>query len=243
MGNEKRHIHNTKKTASLFAKRVIRGYIVVKSNLILEKDWAGMFCNLPDADAGKLIKAAFMCHDGEDVEIEDPVLGAVFSMISDKIRENEEKYERKCAQNAKNRSASDTKVNEPKRPSTTVNDRQRSGGKEKVKEKEKVKDNNKLPFGEYGNVRMSASEYDKLSAEFGQDRTDQAVKYLDEYIGDKGYKSKSHYLAIRRWVFDALDEKRTKPPNRKPPGTKFQNFPARQDQEHKDMVARLIAMQ
>lgn len=113
--------------------------------------------------------------------------------------------------------------------------------KEKVKEREKV--NNKLSFGEYGNVRMTAKEYEKLSAEFGEQQTDAAVKYLDEYIGDKGYKSKSHYLAIRRWVFDAIDEKKQKPPNRKPPGTKFQNFPARQDQEHKDMVAQLIATQ
>lgn len=112
--------------------------------------------------------------------------------------------------------------------------------KEKVKEREKV--NTKLSFGEYGNVRMTAAEYDKLSAEYGEQQTDAAVKYLDEYIGDKGYKSKSHYLAIRRWVFDAIDEKKQKPPNRKPPGTKFQNFPARQDAEHKDLVAQVIAM-
>lgn len=115
--------------------------------------------------------------------------------------------------------------------------------KEKVKDKvkEKDKDNNKLPFGEYGNVRMTAQEYDKLSAEFGTEKTDRAVRFLDEYIGDKGYKSKSHYLAIRRWVFDAVDEKK-KPTARSGTPGRFQNFQNRTDQDHNDMVAKIIAM-
>ena len=115
--------------------------------------------------------------------------------------------------------------------------------KEKVKDKvkEKDKDNNKLPFGEYGNVRMTAQEYDKLSAEFGTEKTDRAIRFLDEYIGDKGYKSKSHYLAIRRWVFDAVDEKK-KPTARSGTPGRFQNFQNRTDQDHNDMVAKIIAM-
>ena len=43
-------------------------------------------------------------------------------------------------------------------------------------------------------------------------RTEEAIRYLDEYIDDKGYKSKSHYLAMRRWVFNALDERKAKKP-------------------------------
>ena len=27
---------------------------------------------------------------------------------------------------------------------------------------------------------------------------------LDEYIEEKGYKARSHYLSMRRWVFDAV---------------------------------------
>jgi hypothetical protein len=33
-----------------------------------------------------------------------------------------------------------------------------------------------------------------------------AVNFLDAYIEEKGYKAKSHYLSIRRWVMDALDK-------------------------------------
>lgn len=128
---------------------------------------------------------------------------------------------------------------EPNQNQTITKQEPREKVKDKVKEKDK--DNNKLPFGEYGNVRMTAQEYDKLSAEFGTEKTDRAVRFLDEYIGDKGYKSKSHYLAIRRWVFDAVDEKK-KPTARSGTPGRFQNFQNRTDQDHNDMVAKIIAM-
>lgn len=151
-------------------------------------------------------------------------------------RENGEKGGRPKTEEKPNDNQTETKQ-EPNHNQTIT----KAEPKEKVKVKEKEKDNNKLSFGEYGNVRMTAKEYEKLSAEFGEAKTDQAVKFLDEYIGDKGYKSKSHYLAIRRWVFDAVDEK--KPTARSGTPGRFQNFQNRTDQSHKDMVAKLIAMQ
>ena len=30
------------------------------------------------------------------------------------------------------------------------------------------------------------------------------IEYLDEYIEMKGYKAKSHYLCIKKWVVDAV---------------------------------------
>jgi hypothetical protein len=38
---------------------------------------------------------------------------------------------------------------------------------------------------------------------------EELIKYLDEYIEMKGYKAKSHYLCIRKWVVDAV-KKNTK---------------------------------
>ena len=60
-------------------------------------------------------------------------------------------------------------------------------------------------FGEFQNVRLTQKEYEKLKADFS-DTADKAIKFLDEYIEEKGYKSKSHNLAIRRWVIDAVNE-------------------------------------
>ena len=59
-------------------------------------------------------------------------------------------------------------------------------------------------YGEYQHVLLTDSERDKLMDQYGEAETLAAIKYLDEYISEKGYKSKSHYLAIRRWVFDAV---------------------------------------
>lgn len=65
----------------------------------------------------------------------------------------------------------------------------------------------KHQYGEYKHVKLTDYEKDKLIAEYGEDTFNKAVTYLDEYIEMKGYKAKSHYLAIRKWVLDALKER------------------------------------
>ena len=55
---------------------------------------------------------------------------------------------------------------------------------------------------------LTDAELDRLKADFGEDKAREAIEFLDEYIEMKGYKAKSHNLAIRRWVFDAIKEKR-----------------------------------
>jgi hypothetical protein len=65
----------------------------------------------------------------------------------------------------------------------------------------------KKKCGEYKHVLLKKSEFDKLVDEYGLPRVKEAITFLDEYIEMKGYKAKSHYLAIQKWVFDALDER------------------------------------
>lgn len=109
----------------------------------------------------------------------------------------------------------------------------------KVKEKVKVKEKDiKHTHGEYKHVRLTGPEHDKLVADYGEEQTRKAVRFLDEYIEEKGYKSKSHYMALRRWVFDAIKEKQ----GRAPAG-KFQNFQNRNGPDQDDMVRKIIAMQ
>ncbi len=59
-------------------------------------------------------------------------------------------------------------------------------------------------YGEYNHVLLTDAEHEKLEKEFGLDMTTACITYLDEYIEMKGYKAKSHYLAIRKWVLDAV---------------------------------------
>lgn len=80
--------------------------------------------------------------------------------------------------------------------------------KELEEEKEKENNNKKKPtkhkHGEYQNVRLTDDELVRLTDDFGSDVIDKAITFLDAYIEEKGYKSKSHNLAIRRWVIDAV---------------------------------------
>lgn len=68
--------------------------------------------------------------------------------------------------------------------------------------------NEKKIYGEYAHVRLTDPELQKLQAEYGVDMTTACITFLDEYIEMKGYKAKSHYLCIKRWVADAVKEKK-----------------------------------
>lgn len=69
---------------------------------------------------------------------------------------------------------------------------------------QKSKSEPKHRYGEYKHVLLKDSEYNKLTNEFGEAMRDECITFLDEYIEMKGYKAKSHYLCIRKWVLDAV---------------------------------------
>lgn len=68
----------------------------------------------------------------------------------------------------------------------------------------------KHKYGDYNNVLLSDEELGKLKNEYGEEKTASAIKYLSEYIEMKGPKYKSHYLVLRKWVFEAVEEKAVK---------------------------------
>lgn len=64
---------------------------------------------------------------------------------------------------------------------------------------------NKHKYGEYKNVLLKDEELQKLQEEYSNWK--ELIDYLDEYIEMKGYKAKSHYLCIKKWVVNAVKEK------------------------------------
>lgn len=64
----------------------------------------------------------------------------------------------------------------------------------------------KKTYGTYNHVRLTDEEYDRLCNDYGQSKVQQAIDFFDAYIEEKGYKCKSHNLAMRRWVFDAVKD-------------------------------------
>lgn len=63
----------------------------------------------------------------------------------------------------------------------------------------------KIQFSE--SVSLTQAEYDRLVSEFGEGTTKRAIDYLTSYKAEKGYKTKSDNLTIRRWVIDAVTKK------------------------------------
>lgn len=62
----------------------------------------------------------------------------------------------------------------------------------------------KHKYGEYNNVLLKDEELQKLQKDY--QNWEELIKYLDEYIEMKGYKAKSHYLCIKKWVVNAVKE-------------------------------------
>lgn len=140
---------------------------------------------------------------GEILEIDDWQLEILFEGIRPNIDTSRKRSKAGQTTNEK----SNGNQNEIK---TKSNGNQTSNNKNKNKnieieiEKEKKK---KHKHGEYAHVLLTDDEKAKLDSEFGEDETAAAIKYLDEYIEMKGTSYKSHYMAMRKWVFDAVKEK------------------------------------
>lgn len=81
-------------------------------------------------------------------------------------------------------------------------------------EKDKKKKERKKSYGEYQNVKLLDKEYQSLIRDYGSS-TEDIIKYLDEYIEMKGTKYKSCYMAIRKWVAEAVKQKASKTTTRK----------------------------
>jgi predicted phage replisome organizer len=75
--------------------------------------------------------------------------------------------------------------------------------REKREELENKKKDIKKKYGEYQNVKLTEKEYQSLVSDYGSS-ADEIITYLDEYIEMKGTKYKSCYLAIRKWVANAV---------------------------------------
>ena len=58
------------------------------------------------------------------------------------------------------------------------------------------------------NVLLKDEELQKLKEQYSN--WEELIRYLDEYIEMKGYKAKSHYLCIKKWVVDAVKKQSLK---------------------------------
>lgn len=97
----------------------------------------------------------------------------------------------------------------------------------------------KHQYGEYKHVWLTDAELERLNKDYGIDKTAYAIKWFDAYIEEKGYKCKSHNLAMRRWVFDAIERDKKPPVSRS--GTTKPNWNIeKRDYDMEDLEAQLL---
>lgn len=130
----------------------------------------------------------------------------VFSAIKWAIDRDKEAYAARCRQNRKNR----TTVNDGQPSSTTVHDGDQYKEKEKDKDKEEsITTGRKRPGtlprkerGEYGWVKLTDAELERLVAEFGEAETARAIQYIDESAQSTGNKNKwkDWNLVVRKCI-------------------------------------------
>lgn len=57
----------------------------------------------------------------------------------------------------------------------------------------------KHKHGEYNHVLLTDEQYEKLCQDLGEDKAEEYIRRLDEYIEMKGVRYKNHYLTIKNW--------------------------------------------
>ena len=165
---------------------------------------------LPEEERLKAYEMIFDYAFDDKESDENGIASAIFKLVKPQIDANNKRYE-----NGKRpkRNISKTEAKQKQnvsKPEANVND----NVNENVNIKESVKEKpQKHKYGSYGNVRLTDAELDKLNNDYGESKTEAAIRFLDEYIAEKDYKSKSHYLAMRRWVFQAVEDRKTKKPD------------------------------
>jgi len=88
-----------------------------------------------------------------------------------------------------------TKTNENKTEQTDNKNKNKSKSKNK---NNSYKENIKERYGEYNNVLLTATELEKLKADYPD--WEKRIERLSSYMASKGDHYKSHYATIRNWA-------------------------------------------
>lgn len=109
-----------------------------------------------------------------------------------KVRPDEDKSEKNNSKSEKNNNKSaiyDTKESKEKE------------SKEKKSKGEKSRFASPLlTYGEFGNIKLTESEYQKLTEQYGKQNLDKYIKKMDVYLQEKGRTYNNYYLALIKWL-------------------------------------------
>lgn len=181
---------------------------MAKKGVIMYYDLLEQLQDFSDESFGKIARAMIEYDKNGTLPNFEGELKIAFKFIKLSIDRNKEEYEQKCEKNRDN-ALKRWNANGCERIQTDAINADTDIDKDNDKDNDIDKDNDnnknkeeKHKYGEYKNVLLKDSELDKLKQDYVN--YEELIKYLDEYIEMKGYKAKSHYLAIKKWVVDAV---------------------------------------
>lgn len=186
-----------------------------KKSFLLYCDQYEIISDLSIEQQGYLLKAIYeyACNDVL-IDFTDPILKVVFKMIKITLDRDAHKYEATCNRNKNNglkggRPKKPTRTHpnpknplgysethpNPKNPLEPDSDSDRDSDNERDSDRDKTIKEKYLDF-----VLLTKDEHNKLSERFGLEYTSSSIERLNNYIGSKGKKYKSHYHTILSWA-------------------------------------------
>lgn len=98
-----------------------------KKSFIVYENWATLIANIPEEQAGEIFKAMCCKKIGTEYSVKDPVAAGIFTMISEQMDADNEKYQAKCEKNRaiaeeRERKKHERNTNEHERARTCEND-------------------------------------------------------------------------------------------------------------------------
>lgn len=173
-----------------------------KKTFLMYKDWIPLMKSLPREKLGDLMYAVACYQDGEAVEIEDSIVGAIFEMFKMKFDSDNEAYKEQCEKNARiARERVVTKRNESSRTSTDMD-------MDRDKDKESLKRHNKTSCSEQSSE--PAADCEALILNDGSEWQPTAKQY-DEYV--RLYPKvnvKRSFADMRAWCLSNPKKRKTK---------------------------------
>lgn len=171
-----------------------------KKSFIAYADWKGVFDELPNEDAGILIKHIFAYVNDENPVSDSILIRAVFANIKTTLKRDLCKYEIIRQKRSMAGKASADKRQQVLTSVESVDDVLCVSDSVSVNDTDIVNDNIKKKYADF--VSLTDEEHEKLFLQHGQQNTDILISILNNYKGSNGKKYKSDYLAILNWVVD-----------------------------------------
>ena len=171
----------------------------MRDGFVFYRSFDVALANLSDSDRLKALR--MLCDyalDGKEPQ-EKGVARAVFECFRPQIDANNRRYE--------NGSKGGRPKKTEKKPKET---------KAKPKDNQEEPELDKEHYGENGHVLLTVEEYQRLCGKYGINKTEQAIKVLDDYIDGlepakkKAYLKKNHCRCMQNWCYDRVTENELK---------------------------------